>query len=419
MKKIVLSLLILWLITSCFFVSKRAHERFQNIDTKKVAGSIRIGSVKEGLNKKIEAVNFDPYSTLYLPTIFDTVYGIRLDNTSEALIGSVEKLRFTDDAIYLFDKYSSKAVKKFDFNGKHLVSIGQRGRGPGEYIEATDFYVDDSVVIIFDQFKPGLLYYDLFGNFIKSKELPFFALAFHIFDNNNFVFHTLDSDNYHLPDILNYSLVWTDSTFNIKHINAFREKDKYVSRLSKNNMDFFNGELYYHEPFNDTVFRVSSSGDIYYDYIFSFPKNKLPKDLILSKNSAKLRKATDYKSTKNYVTISQNPIVTKDFLLMPIGVNSRVFYILYSEESDNVIVDNGSFYNNGLPLLFFPPFYNILNCSENTIIGCLNPRYIAERYEIIKQVDELHLLSDELNDFAKDVKETDNFIITFSKFKNF
>ncbi len=405
-------------MASCSLITKRVTKVFENVDTKRIGGNIAIGSVKEGLNNKIEATNFDPNSVLYLPNLLDTVYGIKLDNAPEALVRSVEKLRLTDDAIYLFDKYSSKAVKKFDLNGKHLVSIGQRGRGPGEYTEATDFYVNDSVVVIYDQFKPGLLYYDLSGNFIRSKQIPFFALAFHIFDDNTYIFHTLNSDNYHLPDILNYSLVWTDSTFAIKHVNAFREKDKYVSFLSKNNMDFFNGELYYHEPFNDTVFRVSPYGDIYYDYIFSFPNNQLPPELLLKKNSAKRLKATSPESTKNYVENSANPIVAKDFLFVPVSVNSRVRNIFYSSKSGNVIVDSGP-YESNLPILFSPPFSNILNCNGNIIIGSLDAHYLTDRYELAKRFNELHLLSNELIDFAKDVKETDNLIITFSKLKDF
>jgi hypothetical protein len=256
------------------------------------------------------------------------------------------------------------------------------------------------------------------GKFLRNKQLPFFALSFHIFDDNTYVFHTFDSDNYHLPEILNYSLIWTDSTFKVKHVNAYREKDKYSRLISKNNLDVFNNELYYKEPYNDTVFRVSSCGDIYYDFIFSFPENELPRELILQKNSRQFSNATRLGATNDYACNDFNPIVTSYFLFIPVSLNSRLFNIFYSGETNNVVIDSWS-YRSAAPLLFSPPFSKILNCQGNTLIGYLDSHDLFKTFGNIKYSNSFHFLSEELIDFAKDVKENDNVIIVFSKLKNF
>lgn len=418
MKKNVRILLLLFLMSSCSYLRERTPEKFQNVDADQITRDSEYGNIKEGLNKKIIVTDIDKCQELFLPSIIDTVYGIKLDNHPEALLGSIEKMKLTDDAIYLLDKYTTKSVKVFSRSGKYTNTIGQRGRGPGEYYEPTDFYVGDNEIIIYDQFTSKLNYYDMTGNFIKDKKIPFYALSFHRYNKNSYVFHTFDSDNYHLPKILNYSLIWTDSTFAIKHINAFREKDKYTNLISENDMNFLNQKLYYHEPYNDTVFMVSPDGNLYDDFKFSFPKNKLPPELLLRKNFKQKIRDTSPNSTKNYVENYSFPIITQDFLYTKITVNSRIFNVFYSLKTNNVIIDN-QFNQNDSPIMFFPPFNNILNCEGNTLIGYTDASNLHERFELVQKYDEMHLLSDELIEFFKDIKEIDNPIIVFTKLKVF
>lgn len=413
MKKIALCFLPI-IVTSCTFLDKRIPEKFKDVNVNQITGNIKTGSVKKGLNKEIAIEDFDLNFELFLPDIIETAYGIKLDNAPDALIGSIEKIRLSDNYIFLLDKYTTKSVKKFNIDGSFITNIGQKGNGPGEYIQPTDFYLGDSIIVIYDQFKSSLLFYDLDGNFIKNKNIPFFAVSFHIFDSNTYVFHTLDSDNYHLPDIINYSLVWTDSTFNVKHVNAFREKDRYWSFLSQNNMDLYNNKLYYHEPFNDTIFRVSASGDIYYDYIITFPGNELPRKLLLKENKKDFLKATDINSTNNYVVKTSNPIITKDFIFMPIVRNASKVSIIIN--SNRLLLDVGN-YSSDQPISFMPPFSNILNSKDNTIIGYVNSYEISQHFEYMKRENRLHLLTEEFIDLAKNVNETDNAIIVFSKLK--
>ena len=74
---------------------------------------------------------------------------------------------------YILDRHLQKALFVFDEEGKFRNRIGRRGRGPGEFIEPTDFIVSDSTVTVFDMFGHKLLYYNPDGTFIRSVRLPY------------------------------------------------------------------------------------------------------------------------------------------------------------------------------------------------------------------------------------------------------
>lgn len=416
MKFIIKIIPFIGIIVSCNPSNDLIPDGFKNINAKKITQSTQLGKIKEGLNKKIIIEEIKD-EVIYLPAITDTIYGIKLDNQTDALIGSIQKIRLTKDAIYLLDRYQTKSVKKFNRKGKYIATIGNRGKGPGEYYEPTDFFVGKNEIIIYDQYKKTMNFYDLSGRFIKDKSLPFIAISFHVVNNNNFVFHTFDSDNYHLNKILNYSLLWADSTFSIHYTGAYREKDKYTNLISKNNMDCYNNKLYYHEPYNDTVYRIYTDGIVHYDYIFSFPNNELPEELLLKTNRKKLTEAIDINSNKNYVANSFNPIITDDFLYSNISVNSKLYKIFFSNRTNNFKLTSGTF--NAKSAILFRPFSNILNCEGNTLIGYQEALELCNRFKQIKNCNELNLLDKKIIEFAESVKKTDNPILVFYKLKIF
>ena len=57
----------------------------------------------------------------------------------------------------------------FDSSGQFCRKISQRGYGPGEYIDITDFLVTDDYVVIATNFK--LIKYDKQGRFFKEYKI--------------------------------------------------------------------------------------------------------------------------------------------------------------------------------------------------------------------------------------------------------
>ena len=102
--------------------------------------------------------------------LLDTVIMIPLSN--EVLIGQVSKILGISDRIFVFDE-QSQSVFIYNLNGDVLNVISDKGEGPGQYFKIADIDLDirQEQLIIFDQFKSKLFYYDLDGNSVQSDFL--------------------------------------------------------------------------------------------------------------------------------------------------------------------------------------------------------------------------------------------------------
>jgi hypothetical protein len=414
MKPAVSLIILTLLFSSCHYLTKKI-EGFEHVDVEQVSKNLTYTKPKVGLNKRIKIEEFTN-SSLYLPDVLDTMYGVKLDNHPDAIIGTIDKMRITNDAFFLLDRYSSKSLKKFDREGKYICTIGKLGGGPGEFYQPTDFSITEKEVVIYDQFKKALLIFDLDGNFIKERQVPFIATSFHIYNDTTYIFHTLDSDNYHIPKMLNYSLHWADSSFSIKSSSAYREKDKYISFLSKNNMDVFNDKLYYHQPFNDTVYQLSPKGQVFYEYVYDF-LNPVPLEYLLNENRSKFYKINDPNSGNTLVGSSFNPIVTENFLFTNVGLNNQIWTLLYCNNSGNVKLTYATYHHNSY--ILFNPFTNILNCEGDILVGFQTALELYNRIELFKRENTFASLPKEMIELYGNVDPNDNPILVFYKLKEF
>ncbi len=67
---------------------------------------------------------------------------IPLSTTDESLIGKVCRVIFRNDSFYVFDFFINNSVLVFDRFGEFTYKIENIGKGPGEYISASDIDVD-------------------------------------------------------------------------------------------------------------------------------------------------------------------------------------------------------------------------------------------------------------------------------------
>lgn len=63
-------------------------------------------------------------------------------------------------------------IKKFDANGNYLVTLGRKGRGPGEFIGIFNFLIEkDTLITVFDPSTLRISRFSLDGNFLGSLPL--------------------------------------------------------------------------------------------------------------------------------------------------------------------------------------------------------------------------------------------------------
>jgi hypothetical protein len=107
---------------------------------------------------------------------------IPLETTEQCLIGIVEQVEIRDGKIYVLD-IKQMALFVFDMEGKFLAQIGNRGKGPGEYITpmSFDFDLSANTIVVNDAEKKELLYFGLDDyRFKYAKTLPDHYFSFSI-----------------------------------------------------------------------------------------------------------------------------------------------------------------------------------------------------------------------------------------------
>ncbi|WP_083985059.1 6-bladed beta-propeller [Geofilum rubicundum] len=107
-----------------------------------------------GASENLVHIDLDLKNLTYVDpdTVIKDIEFIPLESSENCLIGSYDKILLINDTIYILDRHQQKAVFAFNREGEFLFKISAEGRGPGEYTEATDFYVDtvDSHIGILD-----------------------------------------------------------------------------------------------------------------------------------------------------------------------------------------------------------------------------------------------------------------------------
>lgn len=202
-------------------------------------------------------------------------YGFtRLEASDECLIGEVYKLSFRNDKYYILDRHQRKALFVFDKDGKFRNCIGRRGRGPGEFIEPTDFIVSDSTVMVFDMFGHKFLCYDLDGTFVKS--VPLIYTIYEIEPGRDgAVIYAVSGDNAKTDSLKGYELFGIDREGRIR---SKIHKNRYTMNFSNEyDLQCFNGDVIYKKALRPAVYRLRDE-KLYAKYIFDISSHALPVD---------------------------------------------------------------------------------------------------------------------------------------------
>ncbi len=109
-------------------------------------------------------------------------------------------LAFTvDDAgcIYVIDGH--KNIRKYDKNGKYLLSFGKDGEGPGEFRSATKILHKNKFIYLLDNKLFRLTKYSTSGKYISSIKMSKLAIDFVVTNDDKYIIHIEDMNaNYKL-----------------------------------------------------------------------------------------------------------------------------------------------------------------------------------------------------------------------------
>ena len=154
---------------------------------------------KKNMESDIITVNLDERDEISTKDLFSEIQLIPLETTPESLIRNITQIKFFEDRYYIHD-YSRSQIFVFDREGHFHFALNEKGNGPGEYLNLTDFAIDTTRrnLVVLCAVSNALFFYDLGGKFIEKKKLPEIAGAYNSlqFQNKDTIaFFTYDYDH--------------------------------------------------------------------------------------------------------------------------------------------------------------------------------------------------------------------------------
>jgi len=207
----------------------------------------------------------DPKSiNLSLSDVSDDIRYIKLK--TEIPIQHIHHIENTDS--FIFISCHPTMILKFDKSGEYIQQIGNKGKGPAEYLRSLSFAIDTvtKMVIVLAN-STTLKFYNFSGTYIKSvnlKGISDFSQVF-MFKNNKLLL--TKGNAYGTSD---YNWVITDYNGNLHAIKK-NFINFHLSQYIALNPSYIvckhDNNFYYYETFNDTIFKIKEE-DYFPEYIF-------------------------------------------------------------------------------------------------------------------------------------------------------
>lgn len=344
---------------------------------------------------KVHVKNLEGQSRL--EEIIDTTWIVPLESNENCFIKEVRKIEEVSGGYIILDKRAKK-VLKFDLNGKYVLSYGNEGRGPSEYIECDDFFVLGDTVIVGSGDERKLLYYLDNGTFVKSLKLPDYFDKFIFLNPDTLIFESYGVSDYKLNYYSIPSKVVYQKFFLYTKFNS--------ASLLKSFVKTETGFLYKYYQ-NDTIYKITPEGPKIHK-VFDFGHLRMTtksyNDGVSSKNFA-----TDYFFQEN-----------KDWNIMRFSYSSGNYLGIQK-------IENNKFYlfdtYKDLKLKILPVIPTILGYSypQNAFIGFYFPSGMKYLYQKASKADNADIYYNKeykkLGDFVDRFPITENPVLFFLRLK--
>jgi len=346
---------------------------------------------------------------------------IELFLPEKILIGNIDEVLINDKYIFILDSKISNKVFQFEINGKFVRTIGEQGKGPGEYSRADDISIDSILgsLLIFSARDRKLLKFSINTGSLKQEQKLDFA-ASEIQPISDKIYAVFNHDIFNLPTEkvegnLNYNLLFTNHLFNkviSKHFisNTHEGEGKSIYKTGR----YFNTNLnatYLCWRFNDTTYKIENGKILPFVYLDFGNKKVVYKNYEESTSNYILPKILDgtFYSLVKPTLIANNILLTK-FIMADEKKKTpedQCCYLLASVESDSLILIKkfeDDIYNG---VFNFP-----IGTYQDSFISILYP----EEYIDAKNPGKNELYFSGTNSI---IKRYGNPILCLTKFKNF
>lgn len=212
---------------------------------------------RNDLTKIVVGNNLFQYKDLYLSEIVKDIQYIPLEFTKECPIGRIIKVGYRNKNIFVLDP---DGLYMFDQYGKYIKRIGNKGKGPGEFLLARTFTMSSKSIFLLPNCKNTIIEYDLNGNFVKEITSDFdITGSVQSIEYLNDTILTMDCMPFQrLSPIYFKTAFFNTRTGDVQKINStlpvpdkVDQRNGLYGRL--NHYWKYNGSSFYLEDFNDTI----------------------------------------------------------------------------------------------------------------------------------------------------------------------
>lgn len=363
-----LPLLLLFLFNNCNFKKDKFHEP-----------DLDFSDMQE------IAIEIESKDELLLSTIFQDIKCIALQTSGNNLIRYVDKLISFNDHFYILD-VRENSLFIFKEDGSFENQIKKVGHGPGEYLQLTDFIIDEeeNVIELYDKSLQKIYKFSLDGSFLQEVKVGIYAQALAKLDNNKYAFY-----DFYSP-LQPYDLLVADENGEVvsKHFYTSVANDT-VSLLTHHfgskgeNLSFLKWP-------GDTVYQINSKG-VFPKYYFKFVEN--------------IASEIHYFTENDY------------FLTFSFPVDRKAFTGFYCKSTKGFVTGHHLINDiNGIP------FTKPIAATDSEFISIVSAYGMKSQFS--KNYDKIKAqVSDEkfnqLDTFINSIKNEDNPVLILSTFKQF
>ena len=327
-------------------------------------------------------------------------FWVQLETLPECLLGNIDQMQVFRNKIYVLDRSVANGLYVFDMKGKFLYQAGRKGKGPGEYYQISQFYIDSvkNAVTLLDAEMKKIHRYNLEnGRFLEAIQLDksYYVNSGIVFDSSAYAFDQIyvnprkGKRQYHLNFFVG------DSIFGFKPL-----KD---GHFLPNKIPFTvsSGKVFYTPIRCDTIFEIDKSGikrGIYIDFgVRALPQKYL--EMGFSKEDSKTLQRS------KYAINLRNVVETPRYFCFSVSLSSSGRFVLIDKLTKNTY----TYFNFSAlqPSFFLCAYGNYLVSERKNVVNFYNS--IPENVQV--QMDSLR--TDEFKKIIREAKEGDNPALYF------
>ena len=192
------------------------------------------------------------------------------------LISGIDKIVLSDSCIYVQD-WVRRKILVYDETGEPIRYLYKRGRGPGEYLQISDFDVDeDGNLWVLDGQKNVLITYNKYGDWLDTKELPWEVQAIKCRESQ--ILFGLAPWN--MSTLRGSRLLVVDHNLSVQssQLKFGQEFDRNYF-LPASVFNVCNDKILLHQPIDDNVYVISGKNTVVAKYLFDFGDKTVPKEI--------------------------------------------------------------------------------------------------------------------------------------------